>query len=172
MGSVELVASVEIFMRSLLVAVCPLCRWMSVWQRSWSVGAVGRSTDPQRVVTIKVELGPGLTDLCAGRTCCSLHLSGTIDFGINGCDLVALKVRDVCHGYQIAMRAVVMQHKTQRPVQFEIASPRIWFVAPIKLNFVRVNADIAGSFPRTPARCSQHLGSRVCTGKSQQRGDT
>ena len=30
------------------------------------------------------------------------------------------KVRDVCHGDQVASRAVVMQHKTQRPVQFEI----------------------------------------------------
>jgi hypothetical protein len=37
-----------------------------------------------------------------------------------------------------------MQHKTQRPVEFEIAKLRMWLVAPIKLNFVRVNADIAG----------------------------
>lgn len=35
-------------------------------------------------------------------------------------DLVALRVRDVCHGDQLASRAIVMQHKTQRPVQFEI----------------------------------------------------
>jgi integrase len=34
--------------------------------------------------------------------------------------IVALKVRDVCHGDQVATRAIVMQHKTQRPVQFEI----------------------------------------------------
>ena len=31
-----------------------------------------------------------------------------------------LKVRDICHGDQVATRAVVMQHKTLRPVQFEI----------------------------------------------------
>ena len=43
-----------------------------------------------------------------------------IDSKLRGCDLVALKVRDVCHGDQLATRAVVMQHKTQRPVQFEI----------------------------------------------------
>ena len=43
-----------------------------------------------------------------------------IDSKLRGCDLVALKVRDVCHGEQVASRAVVMQHKTQRPVQFEI----------------------------------------------------
>jgi hypothetical protein len=43
-----------------------------------------------------------------------------IDSKLRGCDLVALKVRDICHGDQVASRAVVMQHKTQRPVQFEI----------------------------------------------------
>ena len=43
-----------------------------------------------------------------------------IDSKLRGCDLVALKVRDACHGDQVATRAVVMRHKTQRPVQFEI----------------------------------------------------
>lgn len=43
-----------------------------------------------------------------------------IDSKLRGCDLVELKVRDVCHGDQVATRAVVMQNKTQRPVQFEI----------------------------------------------------
>ena len=33
---------------------------------------------------------------------------------------MALKVRDVCHGDQMATRVIVMQSKTQRPVQFEI----------------------------------------------------
>ena len=46
-----------------------------------------------------------------------------IDSKLRGCDLVALKVRDVCHGDQVANRAIVMQHKTQRPVQFEITAP-------------------------------------------------
>lgn len=43
-----------------------------------------------------------------------------IDSKLRGCDLVALKVRDVCHGDQAATRAIVMQLKTQHPVQFEI----------------------------------------------------
>ncbi len=33
-----------------------------------------------------------------------------IDSKLRGCDLVALKVRDVCHGDQAATRAIVMQH--------------------------------------------------------------
>jgi integrase len=45
-----------------------------------------------------------------------------IDSKLRGCDLVALRVRDVCHGDQVATRAIVLQHKTQRPVQFEITS--------------------------------------------------
>jgi len=43
-----------------------------------------------------------------------------IDSKLRGCELVKLKVRDVCHGEQVAARAIVMQQKTQRPVQFEI----------------------------------------------------
>jgi len=43
-----------------------------------------------------------------------------IDSKLRGCDLVALKVRDVCLGDQLATRVIVMQHKTHRPVQFEI----------------------------------------------------
>jgi len=43
-----------------------------------------------------------------------------IDGKLRACDLVSLKVRDIRHGDQVATRAVVMQHKTQRPVQFEI----------------------------------------------------
>jgi len=43
-----------------------------------------------------------------------------IDSKLRGCDLVRLKVRDICHGHQVATRAIVMQQKTQRPVQFEI----------------------------------------------------
>jgi integrase len=39
---------------------------------------------------------------------------------LRACDLVKLRVRDVSHGDRIAARAIVMQQKTQRPVQFEI----------------------------------------------------
>lgn len=43
-----------------------------------------------------------------------------IDSKLRGCDLVKLRVRDICHGDQIAPRAMIMQQKTQRPVQSEI----------------------------------------------------
>lgn len=43
-----------------------------------------------------------------------------LDSKLRGCDLVSLRVRDVCHGSTVASRATVMQQKTHRPVQFEI----------------------------------------------------
>jgi integrase len=46
-----------------------------------------------------------------------------IDSKLRGCDLVNLKVRDVCHGNQVASRASILQSKTRRPVQFEITEP-------------------------------------------------
>jgi integrase len=46
-----------------------------------------------------------------------------IDSKLRGCDLVQLRVRDVAHGERIAARTIVMQQKTQRPVQFEITEP-------------------------------------------------
>ena len=46
-----------------------------------------------------------------------------IDSKLRGCDLVALRVRDITHGAQILPRAMVIQKKTQRPVQFELTEP-------------------------------------------------
>ncbi len=43
-----------------------------------------------------------------------------IDSKLRACDLLKLEVRDVCHGERIAARAIVVQQKTSRPVQFEI----------------------------------------------------
>lgn len=43
-----------------------------------------------------------------------------IDSKLRSCDLVKLRVRDVCHGDLVAAPAIVMQQKIQRPVQFEI----------------------------------------------------
>ena len=46
-----------------------------------------------------------------------------IDSKLRGCDLVALRVRDVTHGNQMLSRTAVVQKKTQRPVQFELTEP-------------------------------------------------
>ena len=46
-----------------------------------------------------------------------------VDSKLRACDLVQLRVRDVCHGQSMASRALILQQKTQRPVQFEITEP-------------------------------------------------
>lgn len=46
-----------------------------------------------------------------------------IDSKLRGCDLVNLRVRDVTHGAQVLARAIVVQRKPQRPVQFELTEP-------------------------------------------------
>ena len=46
-----------------------------------------------------------------------------IDSKLRGCDLVNLRVRDITHGNQILARAMIVQRKTQRPVQFELTEP-------------------------------------------------
>jgi integrase len=43
-----------------------------------------------------------------------------IDSKLRSCDLVKLKVQDIAHGARILKRALVIQQKTKRPVQFEI----------------------------------------------------
>ena len=43
-----------------------------------------------------------------------------IDSKLRGCDLVNLRVLDIAQGRSVFSRAIVMQRKTQRPVQFEI----------------------------------------------------
>jgi len=48
------------------------------------------------------------------------HFNTAIDSKLRACDLVKLRVLDVAHGDQVASRAIVMQQKTRRPVQFEI----------------------------------------------------
>lgn len=45
-----------------------------------------------------------------------------LDSKLRACDLVALRVRDICHGERVASRAIVVQQKTGRPVQFEITA--------------------------------------------------
>lgn len=65
------------------------------------------------------------------------------DSKLRGCDLVALRVRDVCHGDQVATRAIVIQHKAQRPVQFKItASARDALSAWIKQAGLKSEDDL------------------------------
>ena len=63
-------------------------------------------------IRIYLQLGKRIRDLAMFNL--------AIDSKLRGCDLVNLRVRDVAHGNQMMTRAIVIQRKTQRPVQFEL----------------------------------------------------
>lgn len=80
-----------------------------------------------------------------------------IDSKLRGCDLVSLRVRDICHGERVAPRATVVQHKTKRPVQFEITqATRDALDKWIKLNELKLEDYL---FP-SRLHESPHLGTR------------
>jgi integrase len=70
---------------------------------------------------------------------------------------VTLRVRDITYGERIAARAIVMQQKTQRPVQFEITGQTRDSVATwIRFSSLRSEDDL---FP-SRLRSSPHLSTR------------
>jgi integrase len=80
-----------------------------------------------------------------------------IDSKLRACDLVKIKVRDICHGDRIAARAIVVQKKTSRPVQFEITEPtRSALAAWIKFSGLRSDDYV---FP-SRIHASPHLSTR------------
>ena len=80
-----------------------------------------------------------------------------IDSKLRACDLVALRVRDVCHGDRVSARAIVMQRKTHRPVQFEITpTTREAVEAWIKAKGLKGDSFL---FP-SRVRAGDHLGTR------------
>ena len=63
-------------------------------------------------IRIRLQLGNRARDLALFNL--------AIDSKLRGCDLVALKVHDIAPSGTVASRAIVMQRKTHRPVQFEL----------------------------------------------------
>lgn len=49
-----------------------------------------------------------------------------IDSKLQACGLTKLRVRDIAHVEHVSPGAIVMQQKTQRPVQFEITEQTQW----------------------------------------------
>jgi len=47
----------------------------------------------------------------------------SIDSKLRGCDIVKVRISDIVSGGRIRDRAVVVQQKTKKPVQFEIVEP-------------------------------------------------
>ena len=84
-----------------------------VWNAGRTVGAK-RALKPKQIWEIRFYLSQRrrLRD----RALFNL----AIDSKLRGCDLVQMKIGDLVSGGQIRTRAIVMQQKTGRPVQFEL----------------------------------------------------
>ena len=94
--------------------------------RPWNKGKLLGQKAPLKVSEVwAIRVRLQLTD--RARDLALLDLA--IDSKLRSCDLVTLRVRDIFHGDRVASRAVVMQRKTRRPVQFEITDPTRQVVA-------------------------------------------
>lgn len=83
----------------------------------WNKGKLIGQKPPLKLKEIwairtRLQLGKKVRDLALFNL--------AIDSKLRGCDLVKLKVRDISLGSNIVKRAIIMQQKTQQPVQFEI----------------------------------------------------
>lgn len=85
----------------------------SAWNRGSLLGQKP-PLKPKEIWSLRIRLQ------LAGKARDLALLNLAIDSKLCGCDLVSLRVRDVYQGAVVSNRAIVMQRKTQRPVQFEI----------------------------------------------------
>ena len=83
----------------------------------WNKGKLVGQKAPFRVrdilaIRVRLQLAEKTRDLALFNL--------AIDSKLRACDLTKLRVRDIAHGEHVSSRAIVMQQKTQHPVQFEI----------------------------------------------------
>src|SRR5437773_5000842 len=92
------------------------------YQRRWACIAVeqGQAARPEAATETERNLGHPDSTATGTANPRARVVQPRIDSKLRGCDLVALRVHDVVQGSHVAKRAIVMQKKTQRPVQFEI----------------------------------------------------
>ena len=111
------------------IEVLPALRPTRVaWNKGRIIGQK-RPLQPKHVWSIRVrlEMAGGLRDLAL--------FNMAVDSKLRGCDLVALRVRDVFAAGRVKERASITQSKTSRPVRFEITettrqSLERWITSP------------------------------------------
>jgi len=86
----------------------------------WNKGKIVGQKAPLKlreiwVIRVRLQLRSSLRELALFNL--------AIDSKLRACDLLGLRVGDIAHENHVNSRAVVMQRKTRRPVQFS-RSPR------------------------------------------------
>jgi len=91
----------------------PVDRCQQPWNKGLLVGQK-KPLEPKHVWSIRVrlEIARSMRDL--------VIFDLAIDSKLRACDLVKLRLDDVCSGLTVRHRATIVQKKTGRPVQFEI----------------------------------------------------
>jgi hypothetical protein len=80
----------------------------SMTREPWNKGKLVGQKTPFKILAMRVRLQ-------IARRCRDLALFNlAIDSKLRACDLLQLRVRDVCHGQIVATRAHVLQQKTRR----------------------------------------------------------
>ncbi|WP_079203561.1 tyrosine-type recombinase/integrase [Pseudomonas sp. CC6-YY-74] len=120
----------------------------------WNKGKLVGQKAPLRLrdiwaIRVRLQLAARVRDLAL--------FDLAIDSKLRACDLTKLRLRDVAHGDHVSPRAIVMQQKTQRPVQFEITEQtRTALEAWVNLAKLRSDDFL---FP-SRLHCSEHLSTR------------
>lgn len=84
---------------------------------TWNKGKLVGQKPPLKLkeiwaIRIRLQISKRIRDLALFNL--------AIDSKLHSCDLLKLHVRDITHGKLVSNRAMIMQQKTQQPVQFEI----------------------------------------------------
>ena len=120
----------------------------------WNKGKLVGQKPPLKIKEIwairtRLQIGKKVRDLALFNL--------AIDSKLRGCDLVKLKVRDISLGSNIVKRAIILQQKTQQPVQFEITEQTREAVS----NWVRyANLNPDDYLFKSRVRKSLHLSTR------------
>ena len=90
---------------------------VAVQKAPWNKGKLVGQKPPLRLkeiwaIRIRLQLAKRARELALFNL--------ALDSKLRGCDLVSLRVGDVAQGSRVSARAMVLQRKTQRPVQFEL----------------------------------------------------
>ncbi len=91
----------------------PMAQERRAWNAGRKVGAK-RALKPRQIWAIRFFLDR------EGRLRDRALFDLAIDSKLRGCDLVKIKIGDLVAGPEIRTRAIVVQQKTGRPVQFEL----------------------------------------------------
>jgi len=86
-------------------------------QAPWNKGKLVGQKPPLRLkenwaIRIRLQIADNVPDLALFNL--------VIDSKLRSCDLAKIRVKDIANGTTVSSRTIVMQQKTNRPVQFEI----------------------------------------------------